>query len=518
MGFGRKPIPATGGEIPSGSARAASVLASRILAQLVQLPLPAWSARPRWRAPAALMALLAAAPGCERAPQAGPPAARAVVLITCDTLRADLLGAYGQTRPTTPGLDAFAREALLFESAYATAPWTQPALSSLHTGQMPEEIGAAPGNLRMMPTEVVTLAEVLRAHGIATAAVVSNNLLARPAERWGDVGLAQGFAHYDDRMLARELNRDMPERGAADTTDAAIAWLRSFQEKGAAQPFFLWVHYQDPHGPYTPPAEVARAFDGEHPPEPRLPLGKTMSGKGQIPRYQVLGDEQRPGVYSDRYAAEVHYFDAHLARLLEWLRQAGWYDEALIVFTSDHGESLGEGDHWFCHGEGLQREVVRVPLLVRFPGGALPGRSPTAPARDSGLAGHVDVWPTVLASLGVAVPPRRGHSLWREHPPERVLGHAFLPAPGKGTPLWAVTDGRYRVLWTTDATPQLFDHATDPGETRDLMGVRPDLARALLERWNAGGPATRVQGKDVDLDAATKRAMQQLGYIESQGH
>jgi arylsulfatase A-like enzyme len=478
------------------------------------------SSRHPARAAAPLIASLLLAGACGQ----GAPRERNVILITCDTLRPDRLGVYGCERPTSPRLDAFARGAVVFDTAYASAPWTRPALSSLMTGRYPEEIGAAPSNLLRMPAAVETLAERLAAHGFATAAIVSNGLIVKPDAAAGDVDLAQGFATYDDRMTSRELHRDMPERGAAQTTDAALAWLASHEGSGGG-PFFLWVHYQDPHGPYVPPPSLAEAFDRSHASEPELPLGATMSGLRQIPFYQVLAGlggkpEQRASVYRDRYDAEIAYFDSQLGRLFDGLEQRAWWPDALVVVSADHGESLGEGERWFCHGESASVESLRVPLIARFPRGASgpPASEVAGVRRVAGLAGHVDLWPTVLDALDLPLDGGRGVSLLSSAPPaERVLLQSFLP-PDEARRQWAATDGRWRAVWGADGVARLFDHAADPREERDLAADHPEIVQRLrgtyeaaLRAWGQRG----VQGVEVELDEAALQELRRLGYAEA---
>lgn len=462
-----------------------------------------------------LLAGLAAAEGCGRA---APPVER-VVLITCDTLRADRLGLYGYGAPTSPSLDRLGGEGVVFDAAYSSAPWTRPALSSLMTGRYAEEVGAAPSNLRLMPAEVETLAERVGAAGIATAAIVSNGLIRRPPAEAGDVDLAQGFAVYDDTMTAREQNRDMPERPAPDTTDAALAWLARHTAAGGGR-CFLWVHYQDPHGPYTPPADVASGFQtplGENEPDPRLPIGTTMRGLGQIPLYQRLERdpgvaEDRPRIYLDRYDAEIAYFDREFGRLLDALRADPAWAATLVIFSSDHGESLGEHDHWFCHGENVQRETVRVPLVVRYPAGRAPGHR-----RVSEVVGHVDVWPTVLEAFGLDSGGSRGLALLGESlPAERVLAQSFLPQDPKRRQ-WAASDGRWRLVWGETSAPRLYDLSRDPGETRDVSAEHPAERERLQARYLAAQRLFADQshaGSEVEMDAATRRALQKLGYVE----
>jgi arylsulfatase len=175
----------------------------------------------------ALVAGLAAwLAGCSR-PRAVPHGkARRVILITCDTLRADRLGAYGYRLPTSPSLDAFAAESIVFDEAYTTAPWTKPALAALLTGRTPDEIGMADGNMCELSRDSTTLAEFASAAGYDTAAFVSNWMLRRSTGELHAAGLAQGFDLFDDEMQTRELNRETSERDTRATTDAALEqWL-----------------------------------------------------------------------------------------------------------------------------------------------------------------------------------------------------------------------------------------------------------------------------------------------------
>jgi arylsulfatase len=455
--------------------------------------------------------LAAGLAACGAAADAAP--ARRVFLITCDTLRADCLGLYGDPRGASPRLDALGERGAVFEEAYATAPMTQPSVSSLMTGRLPEHIGVARGNLRLLPPEVETLAERLAAEGVATAAVVSNSVLRReegsPDE---DHGVAQGFGHYDDRMEEQEANREAFERRAAGTTDAAIAWLEAADLERS---LFLWVHYQDPHGPYTPPPELSREFATDPGGEAPLAAGTTNLGAGQIPSYQLLGAERRPSVYRDRYFAEIRHFDAELGRFLDWLGARGLLASSYVLFTADHGESLGEHDYWFCHGENVHREVVRVPLVVCAPEGA---RGPRG--RVEAVVSLVDVFPTVLEVFGLEPGAVAGRSLLSPPQGERVVGQSLVPRSGRER-WWGVSDGRYRAIWSErHPEPRLFDVRADPGEERDLAGTDPERARRMIAAWNevlaAGAEGAVGLGRALDEGGSAERleVLQRLGYVE----
>jgi arylsulfatase len=428
----------------------------------------------------------------------------AVVLITCDTLRADRLGFYGHPGGTSPNLDGLAREALVFESAWATAPMTGPALSALMTGRMPAEYGLI-GNQTHLASAATTLAERLSEAGIETAAVVSNWVIRRRPEL-PDAGLAQGFAHYDDHMTVPEKSRpNLMERTAPDTTDAALAWLDGRSRDG---PFFLWVHYQDPHGPYTPPEDClvspAPPSDGER----VLEKGATNTGLESLPRYQVVDDERRASVYRARYEAEIRFFDREVGRLIESLRARGLLERALLVFSADHGESLGEHGFYFSHGQNLHRELVQVPLLVRPPGGA------EVPGRRRGPASHLDLFPTVLSAFGLAPGESRGLDLLAgELPPERVVGQALRDG-------WSVTGARHRLV-VEKGRRLLFDLERDPGEEHDLAPSQPELARELVERHQAYArqvEAILLRPEKPALDEQERKALDDLGYGGDDDH
>ena len=471
---------------------------------------------PRTSAHAGLLLAAALAAGAcgPRAP-AGP--ARRVILITCDTLRPDHLTVYGYPRPTSPHLAEFAADAVVFESAWSTAPMTCPAIGSALTGWMPDEIGMTSGNRSLLPAEVETLPEILERRGILTAAVVSNWVLRKPPPEQAGAGFPQGFASFDDAIREKEENRDFFERNGEDTTDAAIAWL-SARTARRSTPFFLWVHYQDPHGPYTPPEPWASRFASTPPAgEPELPIGESQSGLGQIPAYQVVDGERRPSAYRDRYDAEIRAFDEAFGRLLAWLRDNGMLEDSLIVFAADHGESLGEHGYWFCHGENTHADEVRIPLIVRGP------RGPRGVRREE-IAGLLDVVPTVLEAFGLPPVAGRGTSLLgAQLPPDRAIPQVHVRA-GDPNRWSAVTERDRRAVVRGDGPPALYDALRDPGEEHDLSASEPERVRELLERgaaFRAAVPGPRIERAlvrgDVANGARGAEGLKKLGYTDGAG-
>lgn len=328
--------------------------------------------------PLALLLLLACA---------APERPDHLVLITVDTLRADRLGAYGHADATTPHVDALARESLRFERAYAHSSMTLPSIASLLTGTLPAEHGIY-SNRGALKKTTRTLAEYAREAGFRTGAFIGSYAL-RPNRR-----LSRGFEHYTRDFRDREQVREQPENRADWLTDRAIEWLAA---RAAGERFLLWVHYQEPHGPYTPQRFAAPPAGG-----PTLPQSDSHSGRGAIPRYQWLG-HGRLVEYQARYDGEIAEMDVQLGRLVQALRERGLLERSAVVFTADHGEAFGEDELYCAHSEGLDEVLLRVPLLVRAPG--------VTPAVRSDVVRQIDVAPTLLSLLGLEPRALAGRSL-----------------------------------------------------------------------------------------------------------
>jgi arylsulfatase len=310
-----------------------------------------------------------------------------VLLVTIDTLRADALGAFGAGADASPQLDALARQSALFPRALAASASTAPSHASIFTSRFVRghSVGQRNGSSRL--GDVPTLATAFADAGYETAGFVSNIMLRRQQ------GFDRGFAIYDDALPDSEANRHVFERVAAQTAAAAQAWLA----QPHARPVFVWVHFNDPHGPYSPPREWVRPLPspaGEAP----LPVLPYLIGLRGIPAYQAVGDERLPSQYRARYAGEVRYLDAELGKLLAAFEARPRGRDAVIALTADHGEAMGEDEIWFCHGYAVTPNLAHVALLVRAPG--LPAGSVT------GTAHHVDVAPTLLELAGL--PPLPG--------------------------------------------------------------------------------------------------------------
>ncbi len=419
------------------------------------------SRRPR-RVLGGLVFLIAAAVSLHCALTKAPPN---IILITLDTTRADHLGCYGSERASTPHLDRLAQKSVLFSNAITTVPLTLPSHASILTGHTPLEHGVHNNGAFVLDPSMQTLAEDLQGIGYTTAAFVSCFVLSR------QFGLAQGFEIYDDDLVAEE-------RPAPETTRRALEWIENAPE----QPFFLWVHYFDPHSPYEPPEPFASATRGTP------------------------------------YDAEISSMDAGLGELLDELRRRGIYDDAHVIVLADHGE--GRGDHREEeHGIFLYEECLRVPFLWKLPGDA-------SPRRVESLVGCVDVSPTILEFVNVSVPEGiAGQSLrgllTGGQPPERLGLYAETMYPYysyEWSPLYAWRTESWKYIQAP--VPELYNLTEDPGERRNCIADFGDKAAELEKRLrNArlrGGSGQDVPS-EASIDPAVAEKLASLGYVWSGG-
>ncbi len=403
------------------------------------------------------------------------PPARDVLIVTLDTTRADRLGCYGYDAAATPNLDAFARDAALFEDAVAPAPVTLPSHCTLFTGLNPYRHGVRYNAMFVLPQSIETLAERLRDAGFRTAAVPSSFAVAKR------FGLAQGFESYEDLFAEPGGNKRgwSDERSAADAVDRAIAWWDG--HRGERR--FLWVHVYSPHWAYDPPFPFSVKF------------------------------RDRP------YDGEIAYADREVGRLFETLKAHGEWDDALVVVAGDHGEGLYEhGERW--HSTLVYDATMHVPLIVKLPR-ADPGR------RVRGPVGLVDVTPTVLSAVGLDVPRDLDG-----RPLEKAIaaGHAEADRPiyfeclagsiSYGwSPLYGVRRDTYKLI--EGARPELYDVAADPHETRDLARSDADVVSALaedLETFRTAGAQHDADAEAVVLDADALAGLASLGYVGGAGY
>ena len=409
-----------------------------------------------------------------------------VVLIVIDTLRADHLGIYGYDRGTSPRLDAFARDAFVFERAISNSSWTRPAVASLLTSQTPFEHGIHRESRKHTLAEgIPTLQRVLRDRGFRTAAFLTN-------------------AHYK-----AGLDRDFDElwHGRAPAGEVYDEVLARLDELGEER-LFLLVHNIDPHDSFvhregfsTRPASSTLRHTS------RLLSARRRGFLFEDPVITPLGADEL-GELRDNYDGEIRYVDHHIGRFLDALAQRGLAEETVVVITADHGEEFFDHGSWW-HGGTLYRELLHVPLMIRVPGmGA--GRL------DEWVAG-IDVLPTVAELADARAPPSaRGRSLVPLLRGEPLAPRAILSATGmrrRGVLASVVVDGHKLIRSPEGETIGVFDLVRDPAERVNLKDD-VELERRLvaaLSRSRAIAPAER--GRPMELDASEREALRALGYL-----
>jgi arylsulfatase A-like enzyme len=416
------------------------------------------------------------------------------------------MGVYGYGRNTTPRMDALARSGIVFDEAYTFWPKTRGSFVVMMTGRRPSQNGYSKTHPMILGFNA-TLASVLKDAGYATAATVDNPNVA------AQHGYAKGFDRYRETWEEPALVTEM-DRTRAITEDG-VSFLRAAT---AERPFFLWLHYVNPHAPYTPPPPYDTAFADERARSgPVLPV--VPGFHGGIPRQWAVEGERRLGYYVAQYDGEIAAVDAEIGRVLEALEASVVRDRTVVVLTSDHGESLGEHDYYFDHGENLFDPGLRIPLLLRVPGGP-------SGLRTDALVSTLDLVPTALDAVKVSYPPDLGgRSVLRDL---RGGGQERLFS-GNDRNLQATFDRRYKLVAVPDgpARHRLYDRERDPGETRDVSAAEPAPLRAQREallrfqeaadrdwartrRLTEGAPGEAAMSRD----ACEK--LRALGYVNAQ--
>lgn len=451
-----------------------------------------------WRAGASRASAAQGAP-------AGAP--RKVLLLTVDTLRRDAVGTYDASA-RTPHLDSLARDSVVFEQAFSSAPWTVPSFVSMFTGLSALTHGVNQ-NFAEIPAAYGTLAEAMRRGGYATAALGDQVQLQRMGrgfdryqfERWQP---AVHPATTAGKLLIRASQR-RPWRDP-DVTAAALDFIRSRR----GEDFFLWVHWIAPHISYAPPAEFLEQT-------PRVgKFGSVFASEyaSSVHAGRRLRTPEERAWLRELYAAEVRYVDSLLGRVLGELGELGLYDDALIVFASDHGEEFWEHGRWE-HGHSLYDELVAVPFFVKPPGLAA-GRRVAQPVTTASIAA------TILDLCGLPAPPDPRaapslRSLWESPQASGDAPPVFLGGVEYFEPRSGVVFDRFKYI-ASDVSPDqlLFDRSADPHERRSLVNAQPDAvarARGLIAAEHASaGPDEPAP--EPDLSPEVEEQLRSLGYLE----
>lgn len=433
-------------------------------------------------------------------PMAIPPQPNVVVYLI-DTLRADHLGIYGYDRSTSPSIDRLGASGAVFDNAYAQDTRTLGSIPSLLTSLYPSTHGIQRFGQKLAG-DTPTIAEVFAAAGYRTASFITNvNAGKLP-------GLERGFGHFHDairsanplpfvgkRYFDRDAHRSFPEAAFFD-------WL----DESPEAPFFAYVHTAEPHRPYNPPPPYDTMFDPEY----------TGSVTGYFEGPDGYGRAVKPADVEHvraLYDGEVVFADAAVGRLLAGLEKRGLADETLVVITADHGEELRDRGGW-NHGHSAYNELLRVPLVMAGPG-IRAGTRIAAPAQ------LVDVAPTVLAWARLPDQPSfEGDSLLSlldRSDDDALRDRAVFAMSTQPPPQFVVIKGDWKAIIGTGKPPELYDLASDPGETTNLAELHEDELAVLLDHLKAR-LATRRRGPRAEseqpLSPDDESRLRALGYIE----
>lgn len=425
-----------------------------------------------------------------------------ILLITIDTTRQDHLSLYGYQRNTSPVLSELALQGIRFDLAYAPSATTGPTHASLFTSLYPPSHGVIKNGLSL-DEKYLTLAEILSQQGYQTAAVTSSFVLD------SEFGYGQGFDFFSDELPldGSTTQADLWEghkviggfdRRADATTREAAEWLE--EHRDPERPFFLFLHYFDPHSPYVPPEPLASNFAGREEPH---------SGLEEI----VL-----------RYDAEIAFADREIGNLLHTLQRLALEESTLVVITADHGEGLMQHGH-LEHGVHIYEEAVRVPLMIRWKEHIEPGQIVSAPVD------LIDLAPTLLGLAGLPPESRQmegrnmasaiqGQEPWPQDHPVYLFRRFYALDPNQSAgprgEKFGIRLGRWKyIVGPEEQTRELFDLESDPGETKNLVDDFPEERDRLARRLDTWLHSVRRADQEADAINDEDRArLEALGYVD----
>ena len=467
-----------------------------------------------------------------RAPAAGSPN---VILISLDTVRADHLSVYGYGKKTSPHLEEFAKESVLFTRALSSGDMTLPSHASLFTGMYPSQHGAhfSPNHRLGVPLDkrFETLAGDLRDHGYWTGGVIANGGYLSVG-----FGLNRGFSYWDQRLPAvilaplpspylrgriRNLvvhfvatsEWDRVSRSAEEINQAALAALGQRTQDG--RPFFLFLNYMDAHIPYIPPEPYKDRFPGR---DPGFTEARYIAAYLDVMAHDHKLDERDRAHLVSQYDGGIAYLDAQLGALFARLKADGLYQNSLIIVTADHGEALGERDCLDHGGLSLYEDQIHVPLLIRYPGGARKGVVGAA-------AAGVDIMPTVLEAAGIAIPKHlAGQSLSAPLAEGREVlaesfpgGRAYFTNNARFDRTYrGISSASMKYIASSAGSPELYDIRQDPAESRNLFNPEEARSRQAAEQLSAWSRLVTQKGpgqKAGKTDRETLERLRNLGYV-----
>jgi arylsulfatase A-like enzyme len=453
-----------------------------------------------------------------------PEGIRRILLISVDTLRPDYMSCYNPDGARTPHMDQIANDGILFQRAFTSAPWTLPSFVSIMTG-LPASVHTVKTIQNRVPDTLLTLAEVLKDNDYHTAAIGDNPYLTP------HFNLSQGFLEYNffpktGVSLGNSLGSnvvsgwllpglDKAEASTSDLTQMAVEWLDGNHDHS----FFLWLHYFDPHMPYSPPSDYL-------PDIPPLPSIGTSFGDDRL--HDIRYGDYVP-ILPERewikllYRSEVRYVDDNIGRLIMHLKKLGIYDETLIVFFSDHGEEFWEHGG-FEHGHTLYNELLHVPFIIKLPRSLQ--ASDIHPIEDK--VAVQSIMPTVLDLCGIDFPGTEMTSpslatMWRSPSARQKKDPLYSTALYIREDRESIAvDGMKYIRFTITPREELYDLAKDPQEQYSIAVSYPQTlkkARTLLDEFHSQSRTVRDAlgielAERVQMDDETMKRLRSLGYIK----
>ncbi|MCC6850537.1 MAG: sulfatase [Deltaproteobacteria bacterium] len=435
-----------------------------------------------------------------------------VFLIVVDTLRADHLSCYGARRNRTPVIDGLAADGTRFARAYAQASWTRPSFGTIFTSLYPSSHRAI-HKADALPDAVVTLAEVMQGAGYATVGFANNINVAplfgfqqgfdqyvflEPEFFFGATESAAQLTIYNQLRLVRErfISKKKWVENYYQPADVVVKrGLDWIAERDPRRPFFMFLHFMEPHDPYFVHPYNGEAYARVADPNPDPSLAEA---------------------YRDAYDGAIRFLDGELATFIAELKAKGLYDDAVLLLTADHGEEFHEHGGWW-HGTTLYDEQLAVPLIVKAGPGAAKG------VVNDAVVSSLDIAPTLIRAAGLPVPPSMaGKPLGLAADAPAPRDHAFAESELEGNSLQAYRSGGMKVIHANAGNPrglpehQLFDVAKDPGEQQDLMATRTEAANKLTADMRAvesHAEAIAVEATGTSIDAASEERLRALGYV-----
>ncbi|MBD3385659.1 sulfatase-like hydrolase/transferase [candidate division KSB1 bacterium] len=444
------------------------------------------------------------------------PGPKYIILLTVDTLRPDFISAYGKRDNYTPNMDQLASDGILFENVYSASPWTLSSFASIMTG-MPPSVHMTKTASSRLPDTLSTLAELLQQKGYKTAGIGRNQFLTE------FYNLSQGFDEYyfypkagfgeslGMKLLHKLFGYRTIDVNSFELTDMTMRWLRGDD----LDPFFLWIHYFDPHMPYTPPQKfLPRA-------QPPKGLGFQFNDFAGVRRGYFYPDQHQAAWIAELYAAEVRYVDECLGSVVDLLKKLKIYDESLLIFSSDHGEEFWEHGR-FEHGHSIYNEQIRVPLIIKPP-----VSDPVQTSHVRTTVSLMSLFPTILDYAGIERHPvgTEIESLrpllsgaGSDKPCNPLFSEALLYYEDQES----VILDRYKCIhYLQRDIYELYDLESDPGEMHSLADTSPELlqlARQQFQSFHQRCDSVKAEygiekGENLMLDKSAIESLRSLGYI-----